>query len=238
MLLRRGAPNGVRDDLPARGTSRRRRQTGASSGGQTLVEFALVFPIFLTLLLGLIEFAFVFNGILAVQFATQNSALIAAEIGDTPGTSGYLSVADCAILQEVERDIVAPAQKSQIQRVDIIWVDDAGISVGAGTSTTTSYARTGSSPCMFPDGTIGSVPYAFPSPNNYPPTARCNYLVPSLAACPATAGVAHTGGPDFIGVQITYTHTFKTPLGTFVNSGGAGSLTFSRSNAVRMEPIL
>ena len=210
----------------------------ATSRGQTLVEFAFVFPLFLTLLLGLIEFAFVFNAILAVQFATQNSALIAAEIGDTPGTAGNLSVADCAILQEVERDLTPPAQRSQIQTVDIIWADELGASMGAGTATTTTYTRSGSSNCIFPDGTSGTVPYGSPSPNNYPPVARCNYLVPTVAACPATAGITHSGGPDFISVRINYTHIFKTPLGTFVNSGGSSSLTFSRSNTVRMEPVL
>ena len=55
---------------------------------------------------------------------------------------------------------------------------------------------------------------------------------------PGDRGDLHVGGPDFISVQITYTHLFKTPLGTFVNSGGGGSLTFSRSNTVRMEPVL
>ena len=39
--------------------------------GQSLVEFALVFPIFFILLLGIIEFAFVFNAMLAVNFASR-----------------------------------------------------------------------------------------------------------------------------------------------------------------------
>ncbi len=59
--------------------------------GQSLVEFALVFPIFFTLLLGLIEFAFVFNAILAMNYAARDAALSAAEAGDRSG-------ADCIIL--------------------------------------------------------------------------------------------------------------------------------------------
>ena len=184
----------------------------------------------MTLMLGLIEFAFLFNSILVVQFAAQNAALVAAEIGDVPGTPGKLPVADCAILQEVERDIAAPADRTQISKVDITWVTAAGVSVGTGTTTTTTYTRSGSSDCDYPDGTSGTMPYGAPSPNNYPPAARCNFLQPSVTRCPATAGINHVGGPDFISVQITYSHQFKTPLGS--------SLTFSRSNTVRMEPIL
>ncbi len=218
-----------------RQTARRRSRSGAS--GQSLVEFALVFPLFLTLILSTIEFAFVFNAILAVQFATQNSALIAAEIGDAAGVPGSLAVADCAILQEIERDITAPAQGTQIGTVEITWADAAGVSKGSGTTTTTAYTRSGSSTCTFPDGTSGTVPYGAPSPNNYPPIARCNFLTPSPSRCPATAGISHTGGPDFITVKITYTHLFKTPMSKFIPGGGAG-LTFSRSSTVRMEPIL
>ncbi len=215
----------------------RRADSRPASRGQTLVEFALVFPIFLTLLLSLIEFAFLFNAILSVQFATQNAAVIAAEIGDAPGMPGKLPVADCAILQEVERDVIAPAQRSQIGTVDIIWADAAGVSKGGGTSTTTTYVRSGSSNCDFPDGTSSTVPYGGPSPNNYPPIARCNFLTPSVSSCPATAGLSHTGGPDFITVRITYTHRLTTPLGRFIQSTG-GLVTFSRANTVRMEPIL
>lgn len=216
----------------------RRERSRTATRGQTLVEFALVFPLFLTLLVGLIEFAFVFNAILSVQFATQNAALIAAEIGDAPGVAGNLAVADCAILQEVEREVLPPAQRSQIGSVDIMWADGlTGLSKGSGTTTTTTYARSGSSSCIFPDGTSGTVPYGAPSPNNYPPIARCNFMVPSITHCPVTAGISHTGGPDFVTVRITYTHIFKTPLGSFIPSGG-GSLTFTRSNTVRMEPIL
>ena len=233
----RASPGGAAKTSGIRPVSARRVRSRRSTRGQTLVEFALVFPLFLTLLLGVIEFAFMFNAILSVQFAAQNAALIAAEIGDVPGTAGNLAVADCAVLREIERDIGAPASSSQVGSVDIIWADPlTGASRGSGTTTTTTYTRSGSSNCTYPDGTTGTVPYSAPSPNNYPPTARCNFLTPTTTHCPTTAGLSHTGGPDFIAVNITYTHIFKTPLGGFIQSVG-GSLTFSRTNAVRMEPI-
>ena len=49
--------------------------------GQALVEFTLVFPIFMMLLVGFIEFVFVFNGVLAVDLASRGAALAATEGG-------------------------------------------------------------------------------------------------------------------------------------------------------------
>ena len=108
---RSGIPTRIRHGSLVRRRHVHGTRSRSTSQGQAIVEFALIFPLFLTFLLGLIEFAFIFNGTLAVQFAAQNSALIAAEIGDTPGSAGNLSVADCAILQEVERDLTPPAQR-------------------------------------------------------------------------------------------------------------------------------
>ena len=165
-------------------TSSRPAPTRAGARGQTLVEFALVLPLFMTLMLGLIEFAFLFNSILVVQFAAQNAALVAAEIGDVPGAPGKLPVADCAILQEVERDIAAPADRTQISKVDITWVTAAGVSVGTGTTTTTTYTRSGSSDCDYPGRDLGDDavrrPVAEQLSTRQPAATSCN--PPSLAA--------------------------------------------------------
>ena len=69
----------------------------AHGRGQALVEFALVFPIFITMMMGILEFSFVFNAQLSVGHATRDSALIAAEAGNASG-------ADCVILQQIENE--------------------------------------------------------------------------------------------------------------------------------------
>ena len=224
----------TRGVLPQTTPSRRRHRTR----GQALVEFALVFPLFLVVFLAVIEFGFAFNALLGIDHAATDAALIAAEIGPQPGAPGNLSVADCTILQSVEDDVSAPADAGQIQTVDIVWADAlTGTSKGAGTTTTTRYTRNGTSNCIFADGSSGTMPYSAPSPDNYPATARCNFLKPSVTYCPNTAGFAHTGGPDFVEVKITYIHLLKTPLRNFIPTAG-NSLTFIRSSAMRMEPIL
>ena len=82
----------------------------SSSRGQSLVEFALVFPIFLTMVMGLFEFAFVFNALLSIGHATRDAALVAAEAGNAARR-------DCAILQQVEDDVTAPADAPRIAEV-------------------------------------------------------------------------------------------------------------------------
>ena len=54
------------------------RGDAAGPCGQSLVEFALVFPMFFILFLGVVEFAFAFNAILAVNFASRDAALCAS----------------------------------------------------------------------------------------------------------------------------------------------------------------
>ncbi len=93
------------------GILKRRRRAGRTRG-QSLVEFALIFPLFFTLFLGIIEFAFAFNAILAVNFASRNAALAAAEAGTNVG-------GDCVILQSIEDDISAPADTSRITKIEV-----------------------------------------------------------------------------------------------------------------------
>ena len=63
--------------------------------------------------LGIVEFAFVFNALLSVNFASRNAALAAAEAGNAAG-------ADCVILAGIEIGRRrAPARASSINSVDI-----------------------------------------------------------------------------------------------------------------------
>ena len=86
---------------------RRASRPGHRSRGQTLVEFALVFPLFFTLFMGVVEFSFTFNAILSVTFASRNAALAAAEAGNADG-------ADCVVLSGIENDIGAPADHARV----------------------------------------------------------------------------------------------------------------------------
>jgi hypothetical protein len=90
-----------------RGGGRRRDR------GQTLVEFALIFPIFIVLFFGMIEFGFLFNAQLSLNFATRDASLLAAEAGTSDGN------ADCVVLRKVDEDLSAPTDETRVLRVHI-----------------------------------------------------------------------------------------------------------------------
>ena len=192
--------------------------------GQTLVEFALVFPLFITLLLGVIEFAFMFNATLAINLATRNASLIAAE-------SGSNTLADCAILARIEHDVSAPLNLSQIQTVTIYKADRAGNPVSPAVQNV--YARSGSTSCV--GYTPSSVPYTL-GQATYPMGEA-----PVGGRCDILAGCSTTIPMDSIGVRITYRYILKTPLSnlvSFLPGAGAGYVDFTWSNVMRMEPTL
>jgi Flp pilus assembly protein TadG len=187
------------------------------SQGQTLVEFALVFPLFFTLLLGLIEFTMMFNATLSVNYAARDGALAAAEAGDQLG-------ADCFILKAIESAVGAPSDRSRIGQVLVYKSTPNGVMIGSATT----YTRTGganTSICAAVDGS--TMPYTL-SANGYTETGRCNVL----AGC---GGASTT--VDNIAVRVTYTHQWVTPLRNFIG-GGPGGISFDRSSVMRMEPVL
>jgi Flp pilus assembly protein TadG len=201
-------------------TGRRRRR----SSGQALVEFALVFPVFLVMLFAIIEFAFVFSAMLGISYATRDAALVAAEAGS--GLAGYDDAADCAIIQAVDKAVSAPAADNRIQDIVIYKADKNGVEVSG---VSNRWTRGGSTTC--PDNS--TINYTRQT-NGYPEGAdafdvpyRCNYL-----------GGCGAGRPlDTIGVRVTYEHQWVTPMGGFGGLGGSG-FTLTQSNSMRMEPIL
>src|SRR5437867_11346711 len=87
--------------------------------GQALVEFALVLPLLLLLILGIVEFSFVWNSRNTVQFASRDASMLAAEGGSILGT-------DCLVLQRIEGDIVSPARAVRGAEVLVYWADTNG----------------------------------------------------------------------------------------------------------------
>ncbi len=191
----------------------------SGSDGQSMVEFALVLPIFLVLVIGLMEFSVAFNALLGINFASRDAALLAAEAASDTGS-------DCVILQSIERDVDAPANRSRIQEVVVYWATDTG-GVQPGNPVNV-YRRTGSTTCSLPDGATITVPYSLVGAAGYPEDMRCDVL----AGC----GGGHDT-VDTIGVSISYRHTWVTPLANIVTLGGSG-FEFTHSNAMRMEPSL
>jgi hypothetical protein len=182
-------------------------------GGQSLVEFALVLPLLLLLIVGIAEFAFVWNSRNTVLFASRDGSMLAAEGGSIAGT-------DCQVLDRIERDVVSPSRSLRIQQVVIYWSDRNGTQIG---SSANVYDRVGSMTCDLGAATL-NLPYSLTSAG-YPEPTRCDVL----AGC----GSSHTS-VDTVGVRITYQHYWLT---SFLRIGGP-SVTFSEGTATRVEPQL
>jgi hypothetical protein len=181
-----------------------------------LVEFSLVLPIFLIVLMGMIEFGVAFNAVLNINRASQNGALLASQAGNDLG-------ADCLILDRIERQLGSPLDKRDIMQVQIIRTNTTGAVIQAANV----YTRSGSMTCG--DTTV---PYRASS-IGYPETQRCNVQ----AGCPLLTPARST--VDKIGVRIQYRHAWVTPL-RFLMPGGSGGAnwTFQKTNVSRMEPRL
>jgi len=211
-------------DPPARLTAR--RASSRRSRGQALVEFALVIPVFLMLFIAIIEFAFVFNSALGLNFATRNASLAAAEAGNLLG-------ADCAILNSVEKSIGAPMDLARVQSVTIFQADRSGTPLGpqdVWKYDTVAHDCPAGATTYSVHFTLSSTTYPATGAVDSNPAGRCDVL----RGCSATVPL------DSIGVTIDYHYPYHTPLGNFLVLPGwsAGYIDLTWSNVNRMEPTL
>ena len=204
--------------------------------GQGLVEFAILVPLFLLILLGLLEFGFVFNHDLTIEYATRegaragaalangsgtNSACVDASGNPTPLTAGDV---DPLIIAAVQRVLESPGSlvnRNNIQRIVIYKADASG------------------------NDTLGLHNIWTYTPGTGP-TVPCQASPPHLDFTQQSATWSASGrdviSPDHLGVSITYNYQFTTPLGGAMNliahaSGSAWSgLTITDRSVMALEP--
>lgn len=187
-----------------------------------MLEFALIVPLLMLVIVGIIEFALAFNATLGVNRASQVAALVAAEAGSIPG-------ADCLILQSVEADVNAPSDRREITTVEIQRTNPSGVTIYA----RNRYVRSGSTTCTMADNSTITVPYTL-TMSGYPVSQRCNVLKGCPTLTPARSTV------DTIGIEIGYSYRWRTPLGAIMalvdGTGSSTTFAFDRRSAFRMEP--
>ena len=160
-----------------------KRREGTREDGQSLVEFALVIPIFILLMMGLLEYGFLYNNILTVQYASRQGVSIAAEAGALDG-------ADCSVLKAVENALQSPTNRTSVEAVEVYESDTNGDAIPGRVN---RYLRFGSLDC--PGVTQ---PYTLVGEEGYPQTLRGDSLA---------------GGLDLVGVHIDFTYFGITPIG-------------------------
>jgi hypothetical protein len=134
--------------------------------------------------MAIIEFGFLYNSMLTIQYAARQGVTAAAQVGSGDG-------ADCSILKAVELALTLPINRDDVDTVDI-FLSDANGDVVSGSLN--RYARTGTLDCP---GT-GTQPYTLVGTEGYSQTERNETLADGL---------------DIIGVRINYQYVGITPVG-------------------------
>jgi Flp pilus assembly protein TadG len=194
-----------------------------STRGQGLVEFAMAVPVFLLLLLGILEFGFIFDQTMTVSYATREGARNGAAFANGNATTMPCTSSedvDKYIVAAVQRILEAPGSRVAVARVDEIRIYNAsssGTQIGGQANIWTP----GSGPVV--DG----VALKFnDTSNNWNACARDNTWTGSAA-------------PDSLGVSIQYRYEFVTPLAgiaSFFGPGGTTTLSISDRTVMALNP--
>ncbi|HEY7701779.1 MAG TPA: TadE family protein [Candidatus Limnocylindrales bacterium] len=106
---------------------RRDRLEGARlERGQSMVEFALILPAFILVLLGLLEFGSAYDHRNAMAYAVREGARVGASLGNG-GTSS--STVDPTIVAAVRRGLTDPILIENIASIEIYKADSSGAPV-------------------------------------------------------------------------------------------------------------
>lgn len=120
-------------DRSARGTQRRR--TAHSTGrerGTTIVEAALVIPLLLTVLFGIIEFGFAYNDYLSVRSAAREGARLAAVdnscVGSLAASCGSADAQRDKLLADTLKKVSGISTATGVSVS--VWLPDGSTAVG------------------------------------------------------------------------------------------------------------
>ncbi len=169
--------------------------------GTALVEAGLMSPIFLFLILAIVEYGFFFSSYLAIGRASADAARTASVMGNAPN-------ADYKIVQSIKQSTSA-LSPSDVKKIIVFKATgfDSVVAPACQPTVDAPIAVTGSG-CNGYTGSasfnLAEVRFGCTAPNNL-----------SQGYCPTSrkVGFAPPGGPpDYIGIYIRYNHTMLTGL--------------------------
>jgi Flp pilus assembly protein TadG len=180
--------------------------------GQSVVEFTIVVPILVLLMLGMLEFGFAFNHHMTIEYATREGARTGSALAKG-GSSNCVSGVDAqsidaqtiAAAQRILKSPGSPVRMSDITDIRLYRADAAGNQIG---SQVNVWRYTpGAGPDLDPSAAVDRLDFSATS-TGWP-------------VCSRSSGP----NPDSIGVRISYTYRFSTPLGSLINFMGGSSLS-------------
>jgi Flp pilus assembly protein TadG len=183
----------------------------SSQRGQGLVEFAIVMPVFLLLLTGMLEFGLAFSDRLTMGNATREGARIGGALatGNSAPCSGDPAGVDKTIIASLQNILKSGGSDVDLSRINSIRIFKA----------TTSGAQVGGNVNVW-TYTPGAGPDADPGTG----TEILDFS-PSSTGWPACTRSNGAASPDSIGVSIDYQYQLKTPLAGVIGllGGSQGS---------------
>lgn len=215
----------------------RARESRDGKRGQGLVEFTLLVPLFLLILLGVLEFGLAFTHNLTLESATREGARTGAALANgtgsdsscvaANGTSRALTANDVdpLIIAAVQRVLESPGSLVNLSNISQIVIYKAAANgIDTGTDNIWTYSHGGGP----------AVPCEASPPN----------LDFKLSGSAGWAASSRNNGdtPDQVGVSITYNYQLTTPLGAAMalatrQAGSAwSSIAMTDSSVMALEP--
>jgi TadE-like protein len=197
--------------------------------GQGLVEFSLVLPVIMLLLLGMLEFGFAFDHAIGIGYSTREGARAGSALAEgNPTGTVTCSEVDNYVVAAVQRVLKSPGSQVKMANVTEIRIYHASAASGsegdeiAGDVNVWTYTPGA--------GPIVDAPAA-PLALDFSPQSV------TWDAC--SVGSRSSAFPaDSIGVGLRYRYDFITPLGAMFNIFGPGtaSLTLSDRTVMAINP--
>jgi len=190
--------------------------------GQSLVEYAVTVPVFLLILLGMLEFGFAFSQHMTMEYATREGARTGAALNN--GTTEFLcngsndQNVDNQVIAAVQRVLTGAGSAVKIGQVGDVRIYKAGA----------NGQETGPVNVWKPGGgteSVGGVKLLFHrTAFGWNPCGR------------KADSTGPTDDVDSIGVSISYTYQFVTPLASLMRIAGGGTLPMSDRTVMALNP--
>lgn len=181
--------------------------------GQALVEFAVILPTFLLVLLGIMEFGFVFAHYVTMEYATREGARMGAGLANGSATFGCHEV-DEQVVAAAQRVLTARGSQVDAGRVDEIRIYKADAS----------------------GGEEGPVNVWVPGKGPKVDGEQLLFKLQSSGWDACTRSNDGLGSTDSLGVSMVYRYRYVTPLGNVLGLTGSPSLTMSDQTVMALNP--
>jgi TadE-like protein len=195
-----------------------------------MVEFTMVLPIVLLVVVVAAEFGLVFDDLLTVGYGSREGARVGAALakGDVDDCTGGADPAgvDNAIVAAVQRILKSPGSGIDIDQVQEIRIFKATASGGetAGSVNVWRYTGEGTGPEVDPGPGVLNLDFS-----------------PFAEPWPACIRVNNGAGVESLGVRVVYRYHMVTPISSLLELLGgsqAASVTLSETTVMALNPTV